>query len=85
MKDRKACNETHFGSKIPRIVNENMVCAMDNGRNVCNGDSGGPLICMENGHPVVVGVTSFGVRCEDNDFPGVQPQPFMVCILSFET
>ncbi|ORX84055.1 trypsin-like serine protease [Basidiobolus meristosporus CBS 931.73] len=41
----------------------------DGGENICFGDSGGPLIQMnENGPPILVGVTSFTRNCEP-DFP----------------
>eukprot|EP00093_Oithona_nana_P014690 14690.XXX_355013_354359_1 [CDS] Oithona nana genome sequencing. len=41
-----------------------MICANSiDGKNACQGDSGGPLICLENGLPVLTGVTSFGEKC----------------------
>ena len=46
------------------IVTNEMICANSiDGKNACQGDSGGPLICLENGLPVLTGVTSFGEKC----------------------
>ena len=35
------------------------------------GDSGGPLICVDNNRPVLYGVTSWGIGCGDKGYPGV--------------
>ena len=37
----------------------------------CQGDSGGPLVAEVNGRRVQVGVTSWGQRCGDPQYPGV--------------
>ena len=38
--------------------------ALDDGtKDVCRGDSGGPLACDYNGKAVLAGVVSFGVSC----------------------
>ncbi|KAI9008549.1 trypsin-like cysteine/serine peptidase domain-containing protein [Hyaloraphidium curvatum] len=55
-------------------VDDSVVCAGgDAGRNVCNGDSGGPLYMTDDaGRPVVVGVTSKGpTQCGIAGVPAV--------------
>ena len=47
-----------------------MLCAGGEGGNKCFGDTGGPLICNENGKAVIAGVVSFG-SCELDNIPGV--------------
>ncbi|CAE7261969.1 TMPRSS9 [Symbiodinium necroappetens] len=37
----------------------------------CYGDSGGPLVCKENDRYVVRGITSWGLGCASEKFPGV--------------
>jgi len=48
------------------------MCAGRGVRDTCNGDSGGALMSAKlNRAWSVVGVTSFGVDCAREDFPGV--------------
>lgn len=52
-------------------VTPGMLCAgvLDvGGRDACQGDSGGPLV--HNGN-ILVGVTSWGYRCAEAEYPGV--------------
>lgn len=37
----------------------------------CSGDSGGPLICNDDGRPVVYGIVSWNDDCAATGFPGI--------------
>ncbi|XP_076843148.1 enteropeptidase-like [Brachyhypopomus gauderio] len=54
-------------------ITERMVCAgyADGGHDSCQADSGGPFMCEEDDHWVLVGVTSFGRGCGRPQRPGV--------------
>merc|ERR1712179_411716 len=58
---------------ISRVtIGATKLCAGDGRRDTCNGDSGGALLSNTLGNSyAVVGVTSFGVDCAREDFPGV--------------
>lgn len=64
------CKMAHiYGSAIT----EGMICAGDltGGIDACDGDSGGPLACLENGVFTLYGLTSWGQRCGYANKPGV--------------
>ena len=46
------------------------ICAWDDGKGLCYGDQGGPLIVEDNGHFTLVGISSWVVEC-DKLFPDV--------------
>ncbi len=49
------------------VIKDEMMCAMHRTQDTCQGDSGGPMVFQGK----LVGVTSWGVGCNDRDFPGV--------------
>ncbi|KAL3765883.1 hypothetical protein ACHAW5_002116 [Stephanodiscus triporus] len=50
-----------------KIIQDEMMCATHKTQDSCQGDSGGPLIY--NG--MLVGITSWGVECNNRGYPGV--------------
>lgn len=68
---RKSYNES---SKLPRGIDDSMICAKDTNStrksDACQGDSGGPLLMLTESGDTVIGVTSFGSTCGTSD-PGV--------------
>jgi len=47
------------------------VCAGAEGRDACDGDGGGPLVCQEAGQWYQLGIVSFGIGCGRAGVPGV--------------
>jgi secreted trypsin-like serine protease len=63
--------KTKYFKKI--MIDDNQVCAGTGDTDVCFGDSGGPLMVMdEAGHWNVIGITSFGLGvCAEPGVPTV--------------
>ncbi|XP_057664707.1 uncharacterized protein LOC130899046 [Diorhabda carinulata] len=55
------------------ILTDGMVCAgsMDGSLDACDGDSGGPLACLDQGVFTLYGITSWGQHCGYANKPGV--------------
>ena len=52
--------------RAAKLQGKNMICAGntdDNHRDVCSGDSGGALACLQNDKIILTGITSYGVGC----------------------
>lgn len=49
------------------------LAAMAPGKDTCGGDSGGPLFDLDGdqGAPLVLGITSFGLQCAERGVPGI--------------
>lgn len=64
------CNRDHRGE-----IDDEMMCAEDDGKDACYGDSGGPLLLTPNendfNEDMLVGIVSWGRGCADKQFPGV--------------
>ncbi|KAL2078679.1 hypothetical protein ACEWY4_026364 [Coilia grayii] len=55
-------------------ITSNMICAGllgQGGKDACSGDSGGPMVLLQDSVWVQVGIVSFGVGCGDKHIPGV--------------
>ena len=47
------------------------LCAFKKGKGSCKGDSGGPLMCQQNGEFVLHGAVSRAKSCAYKDFPTI--------------
>ncbi|KAJ8956326.1 hypothetical protein NQ318_015064, partial [Aromia moschata] len=66
----EACKMPHvYGNALT----EGMICAgfLDGGVDACDGDSGGPLACLDGGLFTLYGLTSWGHHCGYANKPGV--------------
>ncbi|CAG0883904.1 unnamed protein product [Darwinula stevensoni] len=50
---------------------DTVICAGAEGRDACDGDGGGPLVCEKEGHWYQMGIVSFGIGCGRRNIPGV--------------
>jgi len=58
---------------LAKEISDNMMCAgYDDARiDACSGDSGGPLIKIEENYKKVIGLISWGIECAKVGYPGV--------------
>ena len=62
------CRASHGHHRITA----NMICAADQGKDACTGDSGGPLAVLgQDGSYRQIGIVSWGRGCAKKDYPGV--------------
>jgi secreted trypsin-like serine protease len=62
------CDKAYKGFIDPAT----MLCAGEKGSDSCQGDSGGPLFATTSaGTRIQMGVTSFGIGCAKDRYPGV--------------
>lgn len=71
--DIKECATWHHTKQIVVELHEEMLCAghEDGHQDACLGDSGGPLIVLENGRWTLAGITSAGFGCGEHHQPGI--------------
>nr|CAG4645445.1 EOG090X03V0 [Lynceus sp. MCZ IZ 141354] len=65
----QAALRTQFGPNF--VLPPTSLCAGAEGRDACDGDGGGPLVCEKDGQWYQVGVVSFGIGCGRTNLPGV--------------
>jgi len=62
---------TKYNNRIPGKIEPTMICAADDQRDSCSGDSGGPLYMKRGSQLVQLGIVSWGIGCARADSPGV--------------
>lgn len=66
------CNgalQAQFGPAY--ILPSTAICAGSEGKDACDGDGGGPLVCEKDNQWYQVGIVSFGIGCGRRNVPGV--------------
>ena len=71
--DHTTCAKWYARIDVYSVWESMHICAgyENGGEDACSGDSGGPLICVENEKPVLRGVVSWGVGCANRHQPGI--------------
>lgn len=80
--ENKVCNKSYaqllgHESAFPEGINRLLLCAgvAKGGKDSCQGDSGGPLAVAKDNKWYALGVVSFGYKCAEPDYPGMDPNP----------
>lgn len=70
---KEKCYAWHTSKQIKVELFDDMLCAghEDGKHDACLGDSGGPLIVLENGRWTLAGITSAGFGCGEYHQPGI--------------
>ncbi|XP_060808583.1 testisin [Amyelois transitella] len=70
---KEQCIKWHQSKQISVEIHSEMICAghSDGHQDACLGDSGGPLIVLDNGRYYLVGITSAGFGCGVDHQPGI--------------
>ena len=68
---RSSCRAPYQEVDPDSVINRRVICAGGGRADACTGDSGGPLMAVRRGGWTLVGVTSYGVGCGNEKFPGV--------------
>ena len=70
--DHQTCSKWYSEVGVAVIKSMHICAGYENGKkDACLGDSGGPLICVENNKPVLRGVVSWGIGCAAKHRPGI--------------
>jgi len=71
----KECTDAFRDIDIGTLANyKSHICAGGHGKSVCTGDSGGPLMCTNEGKLEQCGLASWVVNCRVTKYPGVYVQ-----------
>ena len=68
------CQDMFNKAGHKKEIKPTFICAgyTNGGKDSCEGDSGGPLMIQRsNGHWVLVGTVSHGIKCAEPNLPGV--------------
>lgn len=68
--DNSVCKET-YGSSAPGGIMDHMLCAGQQGKDSCSGDSGGPMQIGSGDYWTQIGIVSWGIGCGKSHYPGV--------------